>query len=134
MGKNMLVSMLIMSMLLNVAVGFLNPLKNVANQAQKGVQDIAKQAFGRKTLEEIAAAQLQAPGDCDEGKLIHNPHDALGVTDKGLELGKDRGVEFTDQKTPEENGGEQACDQGPAQNLAGNILDGAKNIPRQPAN
>lgn len=46
----------------------------------------------------------------------------------------DRGVEFTDQKTPEENGGEQACDQGPAQNLAGNILDGAKNIPRQPAN
>ena len=52
----------------------------------------------------------------------------------GLELGKDRGVEFTDQKTPEENGGEQACDQGPAQNLAGNILDGAKNIPRQPAN
>ena len=32
MGKNVLVSMLIMSMLLNVAVGIFNPLKNVANR------------------------------------------------------------------------------------------------------
>ena len=50
------------------------------------MQDIAKQAFGRKTLEEIAAAQLQALSDCDEGKLIHNPHDALGVTDNGKNI------------------------------------------------
>ncbi|KAK9177271.1 hypothetical protein WN944_029290 [Citrus x changshan-huyou] len=87
-----------------VAVGIFDPLENVASQAQKGVQDITKQAFGRKTLEEIEGAQLQAPGDCDVGKLIHNPH-------KGLQIGKDRGIEVTDQKTPEKNGGEQACDQ-----------------------
>lgn len=52
----------------------------------------------------------------------------------GLQLGKERGIEFTDQKTTEENGGEQAYGQGQGQNLADSIVDGAKNIFKQPVN
>ncbi|KAK9184569.1 hypothetical protein WN943_024919 [Citrus x changshan-huyou] len=95
-----------------VAVGIFDPLENVASQAQKGVQDIAKQAFGKKTLEEIEGAQLQAPGNYDVGKLIHNPHKvflkslSLYILSR-LQIGKDSGIEFTDQKTLENNGGEQ---------------------------
>lgn len=28
----------------------------------------------------------QAASDCDEGKVIHNPHDAIGVTDEGISI------------------------------------------------
>ncbi|GAY61980.1 hypothetical protein CUMW_214260 [Citrus unshiu] len=68
MGKNVLVSVLIMSMLLNVAVGVFEPIKTVADQAQKGVY-LAKQVFGRKAMEENNGGEkLQAAGDCDQGE------------------------------------------------------------------
>lgn len=47
---------------------FIYVCKNIISEAQKGV-DIAKQVFGRKTMEENnGGEQLQVAGDCDQGQ------------------------------------------------------------------
>ncbi|KAL9414717.1 hypothetical protein AB3S75_043057 [Citrus x aurantiifolia] len=111
MGKNVLVSMLIMSMLLNVAVGIFDPLKNVANQAQKEVKDIAKQAFGRKTMEKNGKAQMGAgdfdqgqknAGKVDEAKFFFNPLDPIG------NFNREGGKVVMSRKTMEED--DHDCD------------------------
>ncbi|KAL9414721.1 hypothetical protein AB3S75_043060 [Citrus x aurantiifolia] len=141
MGKIVLFSMLIIAMLSVMVAAGSGEKKSKGNNvgfgstftnAAKGTSGQYFKDGARKTMEENE--EDQAASDCDEGKVIHNPHDAIGVTDEGLQLGKERGIEFTDQKTTEENGGEQAYGQGQGQNLEDNIVDGAKNIFKQPVN